>query len=174
MNNLLLKAIVFSHLILLSISPAKSQDLNPDKFINYMKKDPSAFAITLPGWFVKLGGNIAGRDMEADESAFLKELTGHIKKLRFVVCEDLPEDFNNKFTLLKSHMTDKGYEPLIEVVDDGSKVHLWANFNGNTVKQIVISVLSEDDTSAFFNIKSNIDLDNLKSLDFYKDWESSM
>lgn len=156
------------------VSPVTSefQDTNPDKFINYIKKDPSSIALTIPGWFIKMGGNLAARtDMEDSEAEIIKELTGHIRKIRFVVAEELPEGFEKKFDKLKDYLSKESYEPLVEARDNGTRVHLWAKFDGNIIKRMVISVLNEDDSSVFFNIKSELDFDKLQKMDFYKEWK---
>lgn len=155
--------------MLLSADSVTAQK-TPDKFINYLKKGDTAIALTLPGWFVRMGGRIASRSADThSDSEIIKELTGHIKKLRFVVNENLPDDFHQKFAVLTNSLQQKGYEPLIEAREDGTRVNLWAEFDGNIVTNMVISVLEEDDTSVFFNIKSKIDIDKLKKTNFYQE-----
>jgi len=149
------------------------QDTKPDKFINYIKKDPSSIALTIPGWFIKMVGNLAARtDMDDSEAVIIKELTGHIKKLRFVVAEKLPEGIEDKFAKLKDHLAKESYEPLVNVRDQKTKVQLWAKFDDKIIKRMVISVLNDDDSSVFFNIKSELDFDKLKKMDFYKEMKN--
>ncbi len=164
---------IFAVLVVISfsISSLLGQSTSPDKFINYIKKADTSIAMTLPGWIIKLTGNIAIHDMDDEDRLIIKELTGHIKKLRFVISECLPNDFKTKFNSLKNYMVENNYEPLVEVVDEGSIVHFWASFDGNIINRMVISVLDIDDQSVFLNIKSNIDMDRLQELQFYKNWK---
>ena len=168
------KLLSLSFIILIAGSSLCHAQKSPDKFINYLKKEDSSVAVTLPGWFIKLAGHLATKDIDDNESQMIRELTGHIKKLRFVVNETLPADYKERFQSFKSHMTKKGFEPLIEARDDGTTVDLWAEFDGQIVKKIVVSVLEEDNSSVFFNIKSDIDFDKLKSTNFYKDWKNEL
>lgn len=151
---------------------SSAQEIHPDKFINYLKKDPESLAFSFPGWFIKMGGRIAARDVDDQEAQVIRELTGHIKKLRFVVSEKLPVGFDEKYKALKNHLKTNNYESLIEARDEGTHINLWASFDGNTIKRMVISVMEPDSESVFFNIKSNIDLERLKQMQFYQEWKS--
>lgn len=153
-------------------APVEVQDTSPDKFINFIKKQPEALAFTIPGWFVRMGGKLSTSEMTDDEAAMIRELTGHINKLRFVVCEGMPEGFDEKFADLQQHLKENSYEPLIEARDDGTLIYLWAKMDGNIIRRMVISVLDEDDSTVVFNIKSKIDIDRLREMHFYKEWKS--
>jgi len=169
MKNGRLKLILMVLLLMPMVSSTAQK--NPDKFINYLKKSDSAVALTLPGWVIKLTGKLASSDIDDDEAAMIRELTGHIRKIRFVVNESVPDDYNERLARLKSKLLSDGYESLIEVRDNGSDVNLLASFDGNTIKKLVISVLEDDNTVVFFNIKSNIDMDRLKQMQFYREWK---
>jgi len=168
------KIIVSIFAFVISFSVLQAQELSPDKFINKIKKEDSAYAFTIPGWLIKAGGKIAINDEEVDyrEREMIKELTSHIKKIRFVASETMPESFESNFKALKNYMDNHSYEQLISVREENNKINLWAQFNGNTIKRMVISVNGEDEGSVFFNIKSKIDMDRLKEMKFFKDWSS--
>ncbi len=170
MKRLIPNLIIAALTVVLSVGSLSAQN-SPDKFINYIKKGDTAVALTIPGWVIKWVGNIAVKDIEDEETAIIKEMVNHIKKLRFVVSEDLPDDFEKRFSGLKQHLEKKGYEPLLQVREEGTHVDLWAEFDDDIIKRMVIAVLEDDESSAFFNIKSNIDLERLKNMNFYKEWE---
>lgn len=170
-----MKKIILGLLILMvSFSTSYAQELSPDKFINKIKKEDSAYAFTIPGWLIKAGGKIAINDEEVDykEREMIKELTSHIKKIRFVASETLPEKFETNFKALKNYMASKNYEPLISVREENNKINLWALFDENTIERMVISVNGEDEGSVFFNIKSDLDLDKLKKMKFFQEWSA--
>jgi hypothetical protein len=152
----------------------QAQKLSPDKFINKIKKEDSAYAFTLPGWLIKVGGKIAISDDEVDqeEREMIKELTGHIKKIRFVVSETLSPNFDTHFKALTNYMSSNNYEQLISVREEGNKINLWALFDGNKIERMIVSVNGPEDGSAFFNIKSDIDMDRLKKMKFFQEWSS--
>lgn len=157
----------------LLIGQLQSQNKSPDKFINQLKKDDSAMAFTFPGWFVRLGANIAKHDMDEDEAAIIKELSSHIKKIRFVVLTETPENYRNEFNNMKSYLQDNTYESLVSVNHEDAKVDLWAKFdNDDIIRNIIISVFNEEEESVFFNINSDISLTSLSKMDFFKEWKS--
>jgi len=157
-----------------TISLLQAQKLSPDKFINEIKKEDSAYAFTLPGWLIKVGGQIAINDEEIDykERQMIKELTAHIKKIRFVVSETLSPNFETNFKALANYMSSNNYEQLISVREEGNKINLWALFDGNTIERMIVSVNGPEEGSVFFNIKSDIDMDRLKKMKFFQEWSS--
>lgn len=171
-NPLKLKILLLTIALIGLSQTINAQKSHPDKFINRLKKDPSAVAITLPGWFVKAGGRIAARSADTEDAYFLKELTGSIKKLRFVVTQEESSSYAEELSLLKLHMEEKGYENLLNVSEEDTHIDLWAIYDQDKVKRMVVSILEDEDSHAFFNIKCDIDVDKLKSKEFYKEWES--
>ena len=158
----------------MSISTVHTQNVSPDKFINAIKKEDSAFAFTVPGWLIRSGGRIAMNDDDMDyrEREMIGELTSHIKKLRFVVSETLPQNFEQKLQGLRNYMDKHNYESLIAVRDEGSNVNLWARFDGDIIERLVIAVIGDGEETAVFNIKSDLDMNSLKKMDFFQEWSS--
>lgn len=170
MKNILLILLSFT----LSVNFLDAQELSPDKFINALKKEDSAYAFTIPGWLVKAGGRIAINqdNMEYKEREMIRELTTSIKKLRFVVSQTLPSNFDEKLIELKNYMSTNSYEPLISVREEENDINLWAKFDGEVIERMVISIISNEDESVVFNIKSDLDMDRLKKMEFFKEWSS--
>jgi len=152
---------------------SQAQSISPDKFITKMLKDDSAMGLTLPGWIIKKGAKITISDeMDKRESDIIKELTGSIKKLRIVVSEKLPSNYSKELVKLKNYFIEKSYETLIEVRDGSSDISLWGQYDNNLIKNLVITVIDPNAESVFINIKSKINVDKLKSMNFYRELES--
>jgi len=149
-------------------SPVSAQLSSPDDFISHVRDKGNGYAFTLPGWFLRAGGNLASKDMDETESAAVKELLGHIKKLRFVFTENIPSKFSLDKTELKSAMKNKNYESLIQVRDGETNVDLWAKLdNKDVVKNIFLSVL-EKKHIGLVKIKTDLDLTELQNMEFFK------
>ena len=160
-------------LLFLIIGVSQAQSISPDKFITKMLKDDSAMGLTLPGWIIKKGAKITISDeMDKRESDIIKELTGSIKKLRIVVSEKLPSNYSKELVKLKNYFIEKSYETLIEVRDGSSDISLWGQYDNNLIKNLVITVIDPNAESVFINIKSKINVDKLKSMNFYRELES--
>jgi len=160
-------------LLFLIIGVSQAQSISPDKFITKMLKDDSAMGLTLPGWIIKKGAKITISDeMDKRESDIIKELTGSIKKLRIVVSEKLPSNYSKELVKLKNYFIEKSYEPLIQARDGSSDISLWGQYDNNLIKNLVITVIDPNAESVFINIKSKINVDKLKSMNFYRELES--
>ncbi len=148
--------------------PTSAQLSSPDDFISHIRDKGNGYAFTLPGWFLRVGGNIASKDMEDTESAAVKELLSHIQKLRFVYTENAPSDFNINKSELRSAMKNKNYESLIQVRDGETNVDLWAELDKkDVVKNIFLSVFEEAHIG-FIKIKTDLDLTDLQNMEFFK------
>jgi len=150
------------------LTPVSSQPSSPDDFISQVRDHGNGYAFTLPGWFLRVGGNLASKDMDETEGAAVKELLGHIKKLRFVFTENAPKDFEINKSSLKQVMRNKNYESLIQVRDGETNVDLWAELDKkDVVKNIFLSVFEESNIS-MIKIKTDLDLADLQNMEFFK------
>jgi len=160
---------LFVFICLLILVPAEAQLSSPDDYISHVRDKGNGIAFTLPGWFLRAGGNLAAKDMDDREGAAVKELLQHIKKLRFVVSEGAPEKFMINKSALTSAMQKKNYESLIQVRDGATNVDLWAELDKeDVVKNIFLSVF-EDVKIVMFKVKTDLDLNELQNMAFFKD-----
>ncbi len=151
-------------------SDIQAQAISPDKMINHIRDKGESLAFTIPGWFVRIAGNFADNGMEEYEKEMVQELTDHIKKLRFVVSQTIPTDYDSKFKEMKNYLVQNKYEPLIEVREEENKVHIWGLFEGDNIKNLIISVFEmSEESTVLLNIKSNIDLSKLQDMQFFKE-----
>jgi len=160
-------------LSLFVFTPNITAQLNsPDDFISYVRDKGNGFALTLPGWFVRAGGNLASKDMDETESAAIKELLGHIKKLRLVFTEEAPSEFQIDKKELSSAMKEKNYESLVQVRGGEANVDLWAKIDSkDVVKDIFLSVF-EDKNISMIKIKTDLDLTQLQNMEFFKELQN--
>ncbi|NNK89812.1 MAG: DUF4252 domain-containing protein, partial [Saprospiraceae bacterium] len=100
--------LLFSLFILAGQLPG--QTISPDKMISHIRDKGESIAFTIPGWIVRVAGNIADNDLDENEKEIIQELTNHIKKLRFVVSETIPSDYASKFGNMKNYMEKEQYE----------------------------------------------------------------
>ena len=169
MKNITLRIFLVLTVCLISSQAWSQSTISPDKMISHLRDEGESMAFTIPGWIIKLAGNFVEGDLDDDEKEMVDELTDHIKRLRFVVTEDLPSDYQEKLDQMKMYFQKKKYESLIEVRDDGSEVNIWGKFDGDIIENLVISVFSEGDDTVLFNIKSDLDLNRLQQMSFFKE-----
>ncbi|MBT8190369.1 MAG: DUF4252 domain-containing protein [Bacteroidia bacterium] len=159
--------LLFSLFILAGQLPG--QTISPDKMISHIRDKGESIAFTIPGWIVRVAGNIADNDLDENEKEIIQELTNHIKKLRFVVSETIPSDYASKFGNMKNYMEKEQYESLIQVRDGSTDVNIWGQFKGDNIKHLVISVFEDEQTTVLFNIKSDISFNRLKEMEFFQE-----
>ncbi len=146
----------------------RAQEMNPDKFMNKLLKDDHSLGVKVPGWLIKFAGKTATNDLEKEEQEMIRELTSHIKKLRLLVNTKAPADFSTHYTKLINYFHSHNYEPLVEARDKEHKISLWADMDGDIIHNLVITILNEEETSTVFNIKSDLDMQTLKDMNFFK------
>ena len=168
MKTLLLSIIVT--LTLLGTQNVSAQEtLSPNKFIDLVLKDDYSLAVRVPGWVVRTTGRIASIDLDGDEKRIVKELSKSIKKIRVLVNTKPPEEFKDNLAALYDYFGDKMYDEYIQVRSEGNNISLWAQQKNKNINNIVLVVHSDEDDSAIINMKTDISLDNLKSMDFFQE-----
>ncbi len=163
------KTIGLAIFLLLGYS-AVAQYNTPDKCISHIRDHGNGWAVTVPGWLIKLGGKVAQKGMEDEEGRMITELTKYIKKLRVVVSEDLPEEFDLDLTNLSHMMENKDYEPLVQVRDKEADVNLWVKTKGDIIRNLVVTVLGEDE-AVMLNMKAKLPMQTLQDMQFFKDYK---
>ena len=137
-----------------------------NKLIDKLKEDDNAYAVTLPGWFIRSGAKMILNEEEIDfrlEQGYHDIIDG-IKRLRVVV---IPENmgFDSK-KVAESIETVKAIDNLVDyarVKDDGNKVHVMVKEEGEeTIKNLVVFVQGEEEL-VLMTLKTDITMTELKN-----------
>ena len=133
-----------------------------DKLIDKMKKHKEAYAITLPGWLMRTGLNIAAEDELKFERGF-QDLVGGIKRLRVLYIDDKVSIDNSKLKSIVDQIKEKdGYVDYATVKEDKNLVHVLVKEQGSTIKSLVLIANSEDGFT-ILNLKTDIEMEDLKN-----------
>lgn len=134
-----------------------------NKFIDQVKKDDRAFAMTFPGWLIRKGSRMAFdfSQNENDIEVFYS-LSQSIKGLRFVMVE---KGFVAKDGMIQNFIRDvqdkEGFEPYVTARDDGNNVNVMIREDGDKIKNLLILV-NGDDNIVVANLKTDFTLEQLK------------
>jgi len=132
-----------------------------DKLIDKMKKHKNAYALTLPGWVIRTGVNIATEDELKFERGF-KDLIDGIKRLRVIFINEATSIDNGKLRSIVSQIKEKdGYVDYASVKDEGNLVQVIVKEKGSKIKSLVL-LASGEDGFTLLNLSTNIEMEDLK------------
>lgn len=140
-----------------------------------MKEHKHAYAVTLPGWLIRTGINIATEDEMKFEEGF-QELVRGIKRLRVLVIDDKVDIENSKLRSIVTQIKEKdGYVDYATVREDSNLVQVIVKEEGTKIKSLVILANSEDGFT-ILNLRTNIEMEDLKkaNLSFNKNRENQL
>jgi len=167
------KILPFLVLILLCSNVTGQRSVN--KLIDKMKEHDQAFALTLPGWLIRTGINIAADDEFKFENGF-REMVGGIKRLRVLHIDEDVDIENSQLKSIVSQMKEKdGYVDYATVKEDGDLVHVIVKEQGTKIKSLVI-IANADDGFTILNLRTDIEMEDLKkaNLSFNKNRKSQL
>jgi Lhr-like helicase len=145
--------------------------ISPDKFIDKLLKDDYSMAVRVPGWAVRTTGRIAAYDLEGDEKKIVRELSKSVKRARVLVNTNLPNKYDEELSALYNYFGDNNYDEYMQVRSEGNNITLWAQQKGENIKNIVLVVMNNEDDSAVINLKTDLDIDRLKRMNFFKEMQ---
>ena len=151
--------------------PASSQK-TVNKFIDKIKKHDAALAMTLPGWFIRTGINLASKGIEDQDEKEIIHLGKKIKKLRFVVVDKphhiTPEESTE---FLQKVVEKEGFEEYTRVRDGKTRVYVLVKEKKNKIEYLTIYAMG-DNNVALINLKTDLTFDDLENANFsWKDKE---
>lgn len=98
------------------------------------EKDNARLALAFPKYFAMIA-------MPDDVKEDVKYFTNGMKKVRLLYFED---DFRTKPDFTK-YANQNQYAPYLVVKEDGSKINIFADHDGDVIREIVLDVQSQDE-----------------------------
>jgi hypothetical protein len=133
-----------------------------DKFIDKMKKHDDAYVVTLPGWLLRTGVQIADENELRFEPGF-QEIVDGIKRLRVLFIDKDSQLDNKELISAVNQIKEKdGYIDYATIKEGGNNVHVIVKEDNTRVKSLVLLAKS-DDGFTILNLKTDIDMDKLKA-----------
>lgn len=119
----------------------------------------------LPGWLLRIAGKIAlDKNDDIEKQELNKDLINSIGKVRFFYNEDHPIP-QERIEQLRQDLHQEQFEDLIRVRSEEVRLEFLIRESDGLVKNLVLVYNSEeDDETAFFSIKTSLDLNELAQL----------
>ena len=151
--------------LVLSLTTSISAQKTADRFIDQVKKERESVVMTLPGWLVRTGINIAIEE-DLDEGRGIQDIVDGIKKIRFAIIDsehNIESADIQKLVALSQE--DDQMKIYVKAREDGQQMHVLVKEVKDRIRAVVIVSYSEDEF-AILNIKTNISLTDLENARF--------
>ena len=156
-----MKKLFFLFVCILSFQAVQGQK-SVDRFIDKMKKHKDAYVVTLPGWLLRTGIEIADETELKYEPGF-QEIVDGIQRLRVLFINKDAKLGNTDFRSVINQIKEKdGYVDYATVKDGKNNVWVIVKEDKTKVKSLVLLASSEDGFT-ILNLKTDIDMDKLKA-----------
>lgn len=158
----------FTYLIVftLFLSNGLSGQKSVNKFIDKIKKHDSAIAMTLPGWFIRAGFDLATKGIEDQDEREIINLGKKIKKLRFVVVDEAHEiTMTDSREFLERAKSKDGFEEYTRVRDGDTRIYVLVKEKNNKIEYLTIYARG-DNNIALINLKTDLTFSDLEKAKF--------
>lgn len=166
-----MKTFLLSFICILSfnaLSTAQEASLNDFKRA-YNHRD-GIHSFTVPGFLVRMVGNIALHDEDKIDREAIKPLMRNIGSVSVFIAEDLARVDLRDLNRLKDDMANEDYEPLLSVRDAGDDVEIYSWTRKDIIRRIVFFVHDGSDSFVMVNIRGYFTPDDLSEMiNKYKD-----
>lgn len=158
--------------LLLAPFLVEGQRNNLDKQMKKIRNESGLFSCNLPGWSLRFVYNQLDEEFD-DEVVVLDQLLRHTKRLRMVIAENKGEKTMSKLNKIHELLErSRSYENLLKANSYNGLLSLWAKQEGNIVKEIFLSFTGRQDKTVLIKIKSDLPMDRLEQLPFYREGKS--
>ncbi len=151
-------------LFVLTIQSYGQKSVN--QFFDQIKKNKECLAVTLPGWMINSGTNIALKSMNDQDKREIIALGKKIKKLRFAISEDnrtiSKKDFMNTIESMKSK---DDFEVYAQGRNQGGTLYIMIKEKKDKIQYLTM-LYFESEMVAIVNIKSDLKMEDLENANF--------
>ncbi len=137
-----------------------------NQFFDQLKKNRECLAVTLPGWMINSGTNIALKSMNEQDKREIVALGKKIKKLRFAISEDnhtiSRQDFMKTIEKMKSN---DQFEVYAQSRNQDGTLYIMIKEKGDKIQYLTM-LYFESEVVAIVNIKSELKMKDLENANF--------
>lgn len=156
-----MKKLFFLFICILSFQAVNGQK-TVDRFIDKMKKHKDSYVVTLPGWLLRTGINMADDNNKIYEPG-IQEIVDGVKRLRVLFLNGDSQLSNSEIRSVVNQIKEKdGYVDYATVKEDGTNLHVVVKEDKNKVKSLVLLANTEEGFT-IINLKTDIDMDELRA-----------
>jgi hypothetical protein len=135
------------------------------RFIDEVKENRSAYALTIPGWVISKGTSLAMKGVDENDERAILQLGKKIKKLRIVADENSPITSEEVKTVISNMQVQENYEPYTLMRHNGSDVYVMVQEENNRIRDLAILV-HNDKSTVVLHMKTDLTMADLRKSNF--------
>lgn len=115
-----------------------------DALFESFRHEPQAEYVHVPRFLLKTGLSMASLSADGAEERQALRLASKIDGMRVLTLDECSPVVKERFRMAVSHLEEEGYECMVRVSDDSDKVRVFARRNGESIRELLVAVTSED------------------------------
>jgi Domain of unknown function (DUF4252) len=145
-----------------ALSTAQEQSLNDFKREYHHRDGIRSF--TVPGFLVRLAGNIALKEEDCVDREALRPLLKNMGSVSLFLSEGETRIFPRDIARLKADLLDEDYENLIKVRDGRNEIEVYAWEKKDIIRRVVFFIQDEQDELVLVNIRGYFSPDEISKV----------
>jgi len=154
-------------IFLITLSTAQEQSLN--EFVRDYHHRDGIKHFTVPGFLVRLAGNIALNDEDRLDREALRPIIKNIGGVSVLLATEGHRIGMHDLKRLKSNLLDENYEPLVSIRDGHSIVEIFSWEKKDITRRLVFIIHDDDDESILVTVRGYFTPEDIsKVINHYK------
>lgn len=149
-------------LCLTTLSTAQEQSLN--EFVRDYHHRDGIKHFTIPGFLVRLAGNIVLNDEDRLDREALRPLIRNIGGVSILLATEGHRIGNSDLKRLKSNLLDENYEPLVSIRDEDSIVEIFSWEKKDITRRLIFIIQDDDDESLLVTVRGYFTPEDISKL----------
>jgi hypothetical protein len=160
MKNCLL--LISSILFFCSLSAAQEDSF--DDFRRVFNHRDGVHCFTIPGFLVRLAGNIALQDESRLEQEALRPLIRNISSMSVMVSEDDSAIRSDDILRLTENLEDENYELLTRIRDQEDLIQVFSWSKNDTIRRLFVIVHESDDETVLLQLRGRFAPEDIEEM----------
>ncbi len=149
-------------LCLSTLSTAQEQSLN--EFVRDYHHRDGIKHFTIPGFLVRLAGNIVLNDEDRLDREALRPLIRNIGGVSILLATEGHRIGKSDLKRLKSNLLDENYEPLVSIRDEDSIVEIFSWEKKDITRRLLFIIQDDDDESLLVTVRGYFTPEDISKL----------
>jgi hypothetical protein len=149
-------------LCLTTLSTAQEQSLN--EFVRDYHHRDGIKHFTIPGFLVRLAGNIVLNDEDRLDREALRPLIRNIGGVSILLANEGHRIGSTDLKRLKAYLLDENYEPLVTIRDEDSTVEIFSWEKKDITRRLIFIIHDDDDESLLVTVRGYFTPEDISKL----------
>lgn len=134
-----------------------------NKFYKKYKIKNQSMNMTVPGWLIGLGANVAMISTDDVEEKEALRLMKNVKQVKVLMLEDSKKLKDKHVNQLFTSLRQNSFEDLVQVRDKGSRVNVLIREDNDLIKNLFVLV-RDDEEMVMVSMKTKLSMDQINDV----------